>query len=78
MTDQVSTRVVSAVAEEKGVDSTELPPLYDAIDPDALDALCNGEKGATMSRRPLEISFRYADRIVRISDGAVVVDSIDA
>lgn len=31
--------VIEAVATRAGVDETELPPLYDAVDPDALDNL---------------------------------------
>lgn len=35
-------RVVRRVAEREGVDPLDLPPLYDAADPDALDALFRG------------------------------------
>lgn len=35
----VSHRVVEAVARERDVDPLDLPPLYDVIDPDALDQL---------------------------------------
>ena len=31
--------VIDAVADANGVDPTELEPLYDTIDPEALDAL---------------------------------------
>jgi len=34
-----SAAVVTAVADAEGVDETDLPPLFHAIDPDALDAL---------------------------------------
>lgn len=34
-----STAVVEAVASAKGVDEVDLPPLNDAVDPDALNAL---------------------------------------
>lgn len=35
-------RIVDAIADEAGVDPVELtPPLADAVDPDALDALLN-------------------------------------
>lgn len=36
----VSERVIEAVAEAEGVDPTDVtPPLYDVMDPDALDRL---------------------------------------
>lgn len=35
----VSERVVTAVATARGVEPADLPPLYDVIDPDALDRL---------------------------------------
>lgn len=39
---KVGDRVVQAVATVSGVDPLALPPLYDAVDPDALDALVEG------------------------------------
>lgn len=35
----ISLKVIQAVADREGVDPTELSPLYDAIDPEALDSL---------------------------------------
>ena len=32
--------IISLVAETDGRDELELPPLYDAVDPEALDRLC--------------------------------------
>lgn len=40
--------IVRAVAEEKGVDATDLRPLYEVVDTDALDALIRNE-GVTMT-----------------------------
>lgn len=34
----ISIAVVTAIAAKRGVEPTELPPLYESIDPDALDA----------------------------------------
>lgn len=36
---QPSTAVIEAVAEATGCDPTDLPPLYEVVDADALDAL---------------------------------------
>lgn len=61
-------RIVEAVAAHADTDPLELPPLYEAIDADALDALfregCDGS-----------VQFRYADRDVTFySEGSVEID----
>jgi len=60
-----SERVVERVAAESNRDALELPPLYDAVDPDALDALVEGLSEG-------EVEFCYAGYEVSVnSDGAV-------
>ncbi|MFC3959617.1 HalOD1 output domain-containing protein [Halovivax cerinus] len=39
--------VVDAVAEAAGCDPIQLDPLYDAVDPDALNALFDGRRETT-------------------------------
>jgi hypothetical protein len=41
-TQSVSERIVEAVADAKDVSSLELDPLYDVVDPDALDGFFQG------------------------------------
>ena len=48
-----SEAVVATVAERAGTDPVALPPLYDTIDPDALDAIFR-------DGRPGRVSFGYA------------------
>lgn len=62
-----SERVVQEVSRRDGTDPLELPPLYSAIDPDALDAAVEGmAEGA--------VRFRYAGYSVTVrSDGTVSV-----
>lgn len=48
-----SEAVVATVADRAGRDPVSLPPLYDEIDPDALDAIFR-------EGRPGRVSFRYA------------------
>jgi len=43
-----STALVHAVSEVRDVDATDLPPLYDAVDADAMDALV-GDRNVTMT-----------------------------
>jgi hypothetical protein len=62
-----SAAVVEAVAEASGTEPLALPPLYDAIDPDALDALFGPSSGGTQSTVGT-IEFVYAGTTVELSD----------
>lgn len=60
-----SEAVVRAVAEFKGVGPVEIEPLYDVVDPEALDAVV---EGADRIREPAcSVSFRIEDVHVRVS-----------
>ena len=65
--------VVEAVAAEKGVDPLALePPLYDVLDPEALDALYGSpvDSGAT-----LRVRFSYAGCTVVVdAEGRIDVE----
>ena len=60
--------VVTAVAAAAGTDPVDLPPLYDAIDPDALNALYTGRSGSDSVRA----RFRYADYTVIVEGSGEV------
>ena len=69
-----SMSVVEAVAQQSGVDATELPPLHDVVDPDALDALFRST--GRNPERDVQVSFDYDRYTVTISgatDGDVDV-----
>jgi hypothetical protein len=62
----VSEAVIAAVAREEGVTEQSLTPrLYDAIDPDALDALYDTET-RTRGSFPT-VQFRYDGYIVLVT-----------
>lgn len=62
--------VVEAVAEREGVDSTDLPPLFDAIGPDILEILHEADPDSNQ-----RVTFEYAGYTVTVSaDGSVVLD----
>jgi hypothetical protein len=63
----VAERIVAAVAADADTDPLELPPLHEAIDPDAVDSLFHdGSSGS--------VRFRYAGRTVTVdSEGSVDV-----
>ena len=61
--------VVSAVAEAEDVDPVELPPLYNAIDPDALNALVTSDSSTVST-----VTFQYAGYAVVVrGEGKVEV-----
>lgn len=67
----VSETVVAAVAEATGRDPLDLDPLYDVVDPDALDGLFDSRGTQPNSA---EITFSMAGcRVVARGDGEVVV-----
>ncbi|MFC6835007.1 HalOD1 output domain-containing protein [Halomarina ordinaria] len=61
-----TTSVVEAVAKELAVDPTSLPPLYETVDPDALDSLAT--TGIT-------VRFTHAGCDVHIEDGIVTTET---
>ena len=67
----VTAVVVEAIATLKGVDELRLPPLYDAIDTDALDALFAPSANGT-PRREVKVSFTYDSCRVVIEGGETV------
>jgi len=60
--------IVNCVAEKEHTDPLELPPLYDAVDPDALDDLVESgrQNGTTQSGR---IEFQYNGYTVIVEFG---------
>lgn len=67
-----SIQVVEKVADEKGVATTELPPLYRTIDPEALDALL--ESGVDRDEGIRRIQFQYEGyTVVASNDGDIAV-----
>ena len=69
-----SEAVIQAVAAVKGVDPLSLEPLYDAIDPDALDALVTGSTDGSAGE--LRVSFRFDEVGVEVfNDRRVVVNT---
>lgn len=55
-----STAVMETVAAVKGVGPTTVGPLFDAIDPDALDAVVQSVAGTSESGADATVSFEFA------------------
>ena len=62
-----STAVIDAVAAATGRDHNSLPPLYDAIDGEALDTLLQGARERKGGRT--RVVFDWADVTVVIESG---------
>ena len=68
-----TTRVIEAVASASDTDATELPPLHDSVDTDALNALF--DSGGSESDPSLRVSFVYDGYTVRVDRDGVAVRS---
>ncbi|AEM59461.1 hypothetical protein HISP_19815 (plasmid) [Haloarcula hispanica N601] len=62
-----SEAIVTAIAAKESVTETSLPPLYNRIDPDALDTLVAGQ-----TNDDIQISFTYSGYTVRIRDSETI------
>lgn len=70
--DSPSLRVIDALADATDTDPLELDPLYDAIDPEALDQFVRGDAGDSVS-----VQFVYDGHAVEVQgNGSVVVDGM--
>ena len=58
--------VVRAISAVKGIDPTDVDPLYDSIDPNALDAIFGGTTEARES--DIRVSFRVDDLEIEVSE----------
>jgi hypothetical protein len=69
--ESISQDIVYEVAARADVRPNELPPLYDFIDPDALDTLVHS------SDSDLELSFSFAGYRVTIEDDSIQIHQGD-
>lgn len=63
--DPPSMTVVQTVADAGETGPSDLPPLYDAVDPDALDAMIQG-------RNTESVVFDYCDYTVAVQENHLV------
>ena len=68
--DSISLRVVEALANATDTAPNELDPLYNTVDPEALDRLFQPD-----SCDEIRVTFEYGDSNVEIrGDGTIMVD----
>lgn len=68
--EELPARIISTVADTRGVSETALPPLYESIDPDALQALLAHQQqdpDATVA-----VEFEYAGCTVSLVGPEIV------
>lgn len=74
-----SRSVVDAVAAVTDSRAESLRPLYEVVDPDALDRLCGGATDRQSQSGGTLVSFRYEGCEVTVSgDGSVEVERVDS
>lgn len=68
--ESLAATVTGLVAEVESCESLELPPLYNAVDVDALHSLCaHAPPAAEFDETGGVVSFSYSDSLVRIDTG---------
>ena len=66
---ELSSRAVVPTESSEGDASTPLPPLYEAVNPDALNAICQSATGET----EVTISFTYCGYEVSVKNGEQIL-----
>lgn len=67
-------RIIEAVAAASGRDPFDLPPLWNVIDAEALDALFAPTKAGL--ERSGRVEFTYCDFLIEVEDGVVTVSPL--
>lgn len=73
-TESVTEEILTAIADTTGRDPDTLPPLYDVVDPEALNALVNRPPHIGRETAAVEVTFGFAECLVTVSatDGVEV------
>lgn len=69
--DDLAAVIVSAVEAYTGRDASEFPPLYEAVDADAVAALCRHSSGR--ARGGVQVRFVYADHELAVTGRGLVL-----
>jgi len=75
--DPVSQTVIAAVAEASDRDPTELDPLYEYIEPDALDTLFHSYSSDEEDQDEVYLEFTYTTYCVAVTANYIHVTSIE-
>ncbi len=76
--DSVTDAIVTTVADAEGVDVLELPPLWDVVNPDALETAFSPSKCDRSVNRAGQIAFSYCGYRVLVEYGDSVTVSLES
>jgi hypothetical protein len=72
--DSITTTVIQSVADVSGVSQTDLDPIFETVDPDALDQVLASLQWNAMA----EVRFDYSGhRVVIRGDGRITVKPLE-
>lgn len=75
--DEISATIIDAVAAITGNEPADLQPLYEAVDPDALDQLLRSLRTSSISQGRSEVVFTFNGCEVTVAaDGTITVDPV--
>lgn len=70
--ESLSTTLVTAVEAISGVDHSELPSLYQTVDPDSLDQIFEPTKSDGRSRGAGQVTFPYSEFRITVHAGGEI------
>lgn len=73
----VTQAIIAALAEETGRDPMELDPLYEYIDPDALNAIFDFQSNAETNCTETRLEFTYNTYRVTVTADSIHVSQSD-
>ncbi|WP_435156476.1 HalOD1 output domain-containing protein [Haladaptatus sp. DFWS20] len=74
-TESVTTTIIERIHAHEDISPNDLPPLYEVIDPEALDLLFATKRDGSPRSTPGSVSFQYQDYLVTVtSENDVTID----
>lgn len=70
--ESVPDALITAVASFKQVDALELPPLYETVDPDAVETLIESQGDGTTRSSGVTVFFNYGGCEVRLTSNGFI------
>lgn len=75
--EEISATIIESVAAITGKEPTDLKPLYEVVDPDALDQLLRSLQNSGIDEGPSEVVFTFNGCEVKVeADGTIMLDPI--
>lgn len=75
--DRISHTIIAAVAEASNSDPSELDPLYEYIDPDALNSLFQLHSSSETDQNDVYLEFTYLTYRVAVTANSVHISHLE-